>query len=294
MSKHTTKLVKAMRGWSTALNSYSNVPKGLFGRKAIITSWAVTIDSDELDFEFEVPFDYDLEANEAEITVYNLSSKTIKNLIYNKPITIKAGYKSDMGVIFSGYISKVTTKRDGVDKKTVIKALDSPDLKEKDLANVTYAKGTKASYILKDLINKTHLPIAAFQPKRDWTYKEKVTINSGLMDSIKKYSEVCGISTWINKGKVYAQHISKGTNSYFNVKVETGMIGSPEEFEEEITAEDYKDTVKGYNVKMLLQHRITTGSVVKINSEYVNGEYHVRAGKHTFTPDESYTEIEVI
>ena len=114
------------------------------------------------------------------------------------------------------------------------------------------------------------------------------------MDNIRNYSEVCGISTWINKGKVYAQHISKGINSYFNVKVETGMIGSPEEFEEEITAEDYKDTIKGYNVKMLLQHRITTGSVVKINSEYVNGEYHVRAGKHTFSPDESFTEIEVI
>lgn len=294
MSHNSSKLLKAMKGWSTSLKSYSDAPKGLFGRKAIITSWAVTIDSDELDFEFEVPFDNDLEANEAEITVYNLSSNTIKNLIYNKPITIKAGYKSDMGVIFSGYISKVSTKREGVDRKTTIKALDSPDLKEKDLANVTYAKGTKASYILKDLINKTHLPIAAFQPKRDWTYEEETTINSGLMDSIRKYSEVCGISTWINKGKVYAQHISKGTNSYFNVKVETGMIGSPEEFEEEITAEDYKDTIKGYNVKMLLQHRITTGSVVKITSDDVNGEYHVRAGKHVFNESEAVTEIEVI
>lgn len=294
MSHNSSRLLKAMKGWSTALNSYSDAPKGLFGRKAIIESWAVTIDSDELDFEFEVPFDNDLEANEAEITVYNLSNTTIKNLIYNKPISIRAGYKNDMGVIFSGYISKVTTKRDGVDKKTTIKAIDSPDLKEKDIANVTYAKGTKASYILKDLINKTHLPIAAFQPKRDWTYENEVTINGGLMDSIRKYSEVCGISTWINKGKVYAQHISKGTNLYFNVKVETGMIGSPEEFEEEITAEDYKDTIKGYNVKMLLQHRITTGSVVKINSDYVNGEYHVRAGKHVFNESEATTEIEVI
>lgn len=294
MSKHASKLIRAMRGWSTSLNSYSDVPKGLFGRKAIIESWAVTLKSDEIDFEFEVPFDYDLEANEATITVYNLSSTTIKNLIYNKPITIKVGYNNDMGLIFSGYISKITTKKDGVDKKTTIKALDSPDLKEKDIANVTYAEGTTASYILKDLINKTHLPIAAFEPKRDWTYKEKTTINGGLMDNIRNYSEVCGISTWINKGKVYAQHISKGINSYFNVKVETGMIGSPEEFEEEITAEDYKDTIKGYNVKMLLQHRITTGSVVKISSEYVNGEYHVRAGKHTFSPDEAFTEIEVI
>lgn len=291
---HTSKLIKAMKGWNPALSGYTEQPKGLFGRVAVIQSWAVTINSDEFDFEFTVPFDDDLEANEAEIIVYNLTSTTIKNLIYNKPITITAGYKGDTGIIFSGYISKVTTKREGVDKKTTILALDSPDLKEHDVANVTYAAGTTASYILKDLISKTHLPIAIFEPRRNWTYEDETSINGGLMDNIRKYSEVCGISTYINKGKVYAQHISKGTNSYFNVGVDTGMIESPEEFEEEIKAEDYTDTIKGFNVKMLLQHRISTGSIIKLQSAECNGEYRVRAGKHIFNESEALTEIEVV
>lgn len=291
---HTSKLIKAMKGWSPALSSYTEQPKGLFGRIAVIQSWAVTISSEEFDFEFTVPFDDDLEANEAEITVYNLTPTTIKNLIYNKPLTITAGYKGDTGVIFSGYISKVTTKRSGVDKVTKILALDSFDLKERDLANVTYAAGTYASYILKDLINKTHLPVAVFEPRRDWKYEDAITINSGLMDSIRKYSEVCGIITYINKGKVYAQQAQKGINGYFNLSADTGMIESPEEFQEEQQAEDYKDTINGYNVKMLLQHRITTGSIVKINSREVNGEYHVRSGKHTFNESKCITEIEVV
>ena len=293
-NKHTSRLVKAAKGWSDSLKSFDIKPEGMFGRVAIIETWAVTIHSGNIDFELDIPFDDDLEANEAEINIYNLSKTTIKNIMVNKPITIKAGYQGDMGVVFSGYVSKVKTKRQGCDKVTTIYALDSMDLKERKLADVTYAAGRTASYILRDLINRTKLPIAVFEPKRDWTYKDEVTINSGLMDSIRKYSEVCGISTWINKGKVYAMPISKGTNSYFVLSADTGLIDSPEEFEEEITAEDYKDTIKGYKLKMLLQHRVTTGSVIKVKSLEVNGEYRVRSGKHTFTESEAYTEVEVI
>ena len=283
-----------MKGLNESLKSYSDPPKGVFGRKAIITTGAVTLDSDNVDLEFVTNFDDDLEANEAEITVYNLSQNTIKNLIVNKSISIKAGYKNDTGVLFKGFISKVKTKKDGVDKVTTIYALDSFDLQERDLADITYAAGTTASYILKDLINKTHLPIAAFEPKKDHTYEDEVSISNGLMASIREYSNVCGISTYINKGKVYSQHISKGLNGYFNLSPETGMIGSPSEYTEEIEAEDNKETINGFEAEMLLQHRITTGSVINVNSNEFKGKYHVRSGSHTFSPDEAITKIKVM
>lgn len=114
------------------------------------------------------------------------------------------------------------------------------------------------------------------------------------MDAIRKYSEVCGISTYINQGKAYAQHISKGKNGYFNLNVNTGLINSPEEFTEEITAEDYTDTIRGYNVKCILQHRMTTGSVVNLQSEEVKGEFRVRAGKHIFNESECVSEVELV
>ncbi len=301
MSKHASRLIKAAKGWSESLKSYTDAPKGMFNRVAVIESGAVKIKSDEIDLEFEIPFDDDLEADEAEIRVYNLTKNTIKNLVVNKSITVTAGYKGDTGVIFSGVISKVITKRQGVDKLTTIRAIDSNDLKEKDLAEITYAKGTKASYILKDLINKTHLPIAAFEPKKDHTYKEKVTVNGGLMENIRKYSNVCGVSTYINKGKVYAQHIktyvqniSKGNTGYFNANADTGLINSPEEYTEEISGEgDTTETISGYELELLLQHRLTTGSVVKIKSFEVSGEYRVISGSHRFNDSEAITTIKV-
>lgn len=294
MSNHTSKLVRAMKGWNEALRSYTDPPKGVFGRRAIIESWAVTLDSDELDFEFEASCDSDLEANEINITVYNLTQNTIKNLMVGKPITITSGYKGDTGVICRGIITKVKTKKEGVDKVTNIHALDSMGLEEKDIANVTYAAGTTASYILKDLINKTHLPIAVFAPRRNWTHEDEVAISGGLMESIREYSEICGISTFINQGKVYAMELSKGANGYFNLNVDTGLIGSPEESQETIQAEGYEDTITVINAKCLLQHRLTTGAVVNLQSQNFSGEYRARAVKHIFNPDEAYSEVELV
>lgn len=294
MSKHSSKLLKAMKGWNEALQSYSEPPKGMFNRRAIVESWAVKIDSDELDLEFDVSCDNDLEANEISITVYNLSQNTIKNIIVGKPVSITAGYKNDTGVIAKGIITKVKTKKDGVDKVTTITAIDSMGLEEKDIAEVTYAKGTTASYILKDLICKTHLPIAVFEPKRTWKYENEITVSGGLMENIKKYSEVCGISTFINQGKVYAMELSKGKNGYFNLSADTGLIGSVEENQETIQAEDYNDTITVLNAKCLLQHRITVASVVNLQSENYKGEYRVRKVVHTFNETEATSELELI
>lgn len=289
-----SKLITAIQGLTDNIEIQEQLPDGLFGRIAIIESSGVSIDSNELDLEFEVPFDDNVEANEAEITVYNLSKTTVEALKYNNPISITAGYKDDTGVIFSGYISKVTTKFNGLDKVTTIYAIDSEDLKERDIVEVEFSAGTSASYILKDLISRVSLPLAVFNPRRDWTYKDSVKVDGGLMDNIQKYAEVCGISVYINKGKIYARHISEGDNINFDVSSETGLIESPEEFEEEITAEDYKDIVNGYRLTMILQHRMTTASIINLQSKNVSGQYRVRSGKHIFSDSEAITEIEVI
>lgn len=314
----SSRLVVAMNGWVDTPDSNGTAPDGMFGRKAIIKTWLVTLNSEELDFEFTVPFDDDTEANEAEIIVYNLSSETIDALRYNDNITIEAGYGDDTGLIFSGYIVSVKSKWDGPDYVTTIKALDNFDLKERDIVERTYGAGTKASFILNDLIWMLKIPCAVFSIRRDHTYKDEQKVSGGIMDNIRKYAEICGISVYINQGKIYARHLSEGDNINFTVSANTGMIESPEPFEEEVTAEDYTDVIKGYKVKMLLQHRLTTAAIVNLSftkqweklgfndnnkskdgvvssrKAKESGTYRVRSGKHTFNSSECITEVEVI
>lgn len=287
-------LVKAMQGWTEDLQSYSNPPKGMFGRKTIIKSGGVTINSDELDIDANVPFDDDTEANEAEIIIYNLAKTTIQALKWGNTISVEAGYKGDTGVIFEGKIAKVTTKTENVDKVTTIKAIAYIGGSAEVLKDKSYKKGTKASYILRDLLNYIDLPVAVFKVKRDWTYKNAVNVDGEIFSEVRKYAEVCGISVYVNNGKIYARDIKEGDNINFTVSADTGLIGTPEEFEEEITAEDYTDVIKGYKLKMILQHRMTTAAIINLNTETVKGQFRVRSGQHTINESESITEIEVI
>ena len=281
-------LVKAFESWK---QPYDIRPDGVFGSVATVTSGDVTISSETLDIEFNVPFDDDMEPNEAEVIIYNLSDNTIKHLKKGAAISIEAGYKGDTGVIFDGFISKIKTAYTGADKATTVRAL--ADIKDHTVESLSFAKGTKASYILKKLIDKTGLPVAVFNIRRDHTYKDSQTVDGELMENIKKYASVCGISVYVSKGKIYARYIKEGDNLSFIVSADTGMIGSPQAYEEEVSAEDFKDTVSGYEVEMLLQHRIAAGAIVELKSRMANGTYRVCSGVHRFSPDEAVTSIKM-
>ena len=290
--KNTNKLhsalVKAFDSWRTP---YDLKPDGVFGFAVTLQSGDVTISSETLDFEGYVPFDDDMEPNEADFTVYNLSDNTINQLKKGAALTCTAGYTGDTGVMFSGFITKVKTVYEGADKVTTIYAMD--DIKDHTLKSLSFSKGTKASKILRTLIEKTGIPIAVFNVRRDYTYKDSQTVDGDLMDNIGKYADVCGVSVYVSKGKVYARYIKEGDNLDFTVSSETGMIGSPSHYTEEIMAEDFTEVVDGYEVEMLLQHRMCAGAIVNLKSKAASGTYRVCKGVHTFSPDEAKTQIKM-
>nr|WP_314099223.1 hypothetical protein [uncultured Lachnoanaerobaculum sp.] len=291
---NSSRIIKSLIGLEQSINiETSNGDNALFRRNIIVQTGNVSINSNDLDLEFDVEFDDDTEANESEIILYNLSDTTIQNIKKGEKVTLTAGYKEDTGIILSGFISHVKTVFDDLDKVTTVKVIDSVDRIERKIENLAYAKGSKASTILNDLLTKVGLPVAKFSIKRDYVYKDGLTVNAGLMETIKKQAQVCGVSTYISKGQIYVQAISEGEDVNFTIEVDTGMI-SLSEFEEEISAEEFKDTVKGYEVTMLLQHRISTGSILNIKSKNVNGKYRVREGRHSYDGSNFLTKVKAI
>lgn len=292
-NKNASSLVLAMQGWEKSLDSHAGQAGGQFGRVLKIQTAGLTI-SNDLDVEGTVPFDDDTEANEAEIKVYNLSRSTIGKLKPNEEITITAGYGTDTGIIFSGVISAVKTKWSGLDKATTIWAIDDIKLKERDIDSISFKTGTKASYILKTLLGKLNLPIAVFKIRKDYVYKEAETVSGNLMAAIRQYAEVCGVSAYVHKRKIYVWHLSDGDNLGFTVTEDTGLVGNPEEYTEEIDNENYTGTINGVKFKMLLEHRISVASIIKMKSREYDGTYRVRSGQHIFNESEFYTEITAI
>lgn len=289
--KNKSRLIKSVTAGLSGLDSYVTKPNGVFGSVARIIYNGAVFDSDEFDIEFSAKFDDDMEANEAEITIYNLKDSTINQFKHKYAISIEAGYEGDTGVIFQGFVTKVSTSRSGADKVTTIQCIDS--VVNRTVEEITYAAGTTASYILRDLLNRTGTPIAVFQMRRDHTFENDEKVDGDLMEAIKRYSDICGVSTFINKGKIYSRHIKVGDNISLTIKADTGLIGSPQYFEEEKTAEDFKETIKGYECEILLQHRISAGVIVNLTSEFASGQYRVCSGEHRFNISEAITEIKM-
>lgn len=291
--KHTGNYSRMIKALQQVAGKIDTEPSGLYDHNITLTTGDVTINGDTLDLEFSIPFDDDTEANEAEIIVYNLTDKTIDAIKKKAAITIKAGYGKDTGVIFSGYIKKKKSYWENNDKVTIINAIDNNGKEETELTSLSYGSGTKASTILRKLVERVGLPLAVFKTSRDHTYKDNVTVDGGLMDNIKKYAQICGVVAYVCKSKIYVCPLNYGSHDTFNLTADTGLI-SISEFEEETKAEDYTDTITGLDIEMLLQHKVQTGSILNVSTKNVKGEYRVREGSHTYDGTNFITKVKAI
>ncbi len=285
-----SQIVKSVVGLVSKIDTE---PTGLIEQRVIIQTGNLTFDNREFDCEFSIPFDDDTEANEAEIVIYNLRDVTINQITSNTKITVTAGYGEDVGIIFSGFVSYRKTTFDGCDKKTTIFALDDMNLKERDVQSISYSENTTASYILYDLCQRVGLPIGVFDVVRNHTYSDSVTVDGGLMENIKKYAKVCGVSAYICKSCIYVRSIKNGDNTDCTLTSKTGLL-SVSKFEEEETNEIYNDKIIGYEVEMLLQHKIQTASFIRIISNECNGNYRVREGSHEYDGENFITKVKVV
>lgn len=268
--------------------------KGQYGQSVVIKSGNVTISNSELDCEFSTSFDDDTQADAAEITICNLTDTTINGFVNKAGITITAGYGKDTGVIFSGYITSKKTYWEGVDKVTVVRALDDGNRYNRSVESISYAAGTKASYILKDLCEKVGLPIAVFKIVRDYTYTDEVTVDGGLSDSIKQYATVCGVSAYVCKQKLYVRALNDGDNTKFRLSSNTGLL-SVSEFEETRNSEEFgEEVVKGFDVEMLLQYRLQTASIIELDSVNYQGTFRVREGSHEYNGSDFITKAKIV
>ena len=295
---HLSRVVHAAQSLKD-LKDYSEKPTGVWGSTATIKCNNVTIKSSDLDFEFDIPFDDNLEADEGEIVVYNLSENTKNQLKADKNISIEAGYEGDTGVIFDGTVRKVRTVEEGADRVTTIKIYDGVTTSTKKLIEDGKLEesydGEPAKEILRALVKAEGSPIAKFSVESDYEYENSVTIGDDLQAEIKKYSEVCGVSTFKSKGKIYCCKLKNVDNNIkFIISEETGMIGSPSPFEEVVTVGDKEETIKGFEIEMLLQHRAAVGAIVELKSKQYKGTYYIKSGTHRFNQGEAITTIKVV
>lgn len=330
----------------------------LFGRVTKITikgEYETTFDGSKLEIHFEVNFDDDPKPNSSTVSIYNLSKDSIDRIHKGDLCTVQAGYQGDYGVIGSGRILTVLTKRDGVDKITTITFLEGEDFSHKKVtlaqadpaqtyyvkkrvklakpirtikthrvtsskivngkikttttvrkyvatvryktvkvakrrkrtAAITFAKGTHGSTIIKRLCKELGIKLAELTIPYDKVYAKGYRVTGLIENNLEDVVKDCKASMYYRRGKMVIRDISTGDDEQFTLNADTGLIESPEPF-------DDAPNGKGYTVKCLLQHRITTASIISVKSDTANGKYRCKSGKHYSDGTDFMTEADVI
>lgn len=247
-----------------------------------------------LEIDFDISFNDKEEPDVSEVTIYNLSEDSINEIKKQGYCIVNAGYR-EMGnkaCVVSGDIEDVTTDWEGLDKVTKIKVSDGGKEWRQAKLNKTYAEGTKASLIMHDLCGVLGYEVVEIKPKEDITYKLGKTIKGYCSDSLKKLVKDTKSKMYINKKRITIRDEKKGTDIGFLLNSETGLVGNPTLNKDdsgdktdlrnsEKKKKKNKEEKKTWKVICLLNAKIETDSIIKIESKTCNGQFRVVSGKHT-------------
>ncbi|UYT83932.1 phage protein [Priestia megaterium] len=271
----------------------------LFGRVIKVHvegDYKADFSNEDFHIQFEVPFDDDSTPNQITVEIYNLSNTSINHIKKDCTLILQAGYKGDYGILSQGKISSVLTKRDGVDKVTTIYMIEGQDYSgvkvssststSKKSLEIAFAKGTKADVIIKRLVSTLGIRLGEMKLPKNPSYASGYTVTGNILNNLNEVVKDCGAALYYRKGTLVVRSIKEGTDERFVLEEATGLLGSPDPFEE--------DDYKGYTAICLLQHRISTASIIEIKSKTANGQYRAKKGKHVASGNDFKTEMTVI
>lgn len=258
-------------------------------RDATLTIGHKKYSLDGLDFKFDIPFEDSDEIVVATVTVTNLSSSTRANIKKDDAIILNAGYKGDVGCLLIGKVVGLKHKQSNVDWTTTITVQPCADEILGKSINKTYAQNSKASAIVRDLLNIFGVEVTKCELNDDISYPRGRVCRGNLKQVLTEIVVNECKSRFIIRptGQIYITKTSDGINNGVVLTPATGLLRADEEkvvipvetdLNSQTTGEDRdEDTISR---SCLLNYHISTAEVVKIQSNELNGRFVVVKGSH--------------
>lgn len=255
-------------------------------RDANLTIGKKKYDLREFNFSFEISFEDSDEPPVATITVTNLSESTRSNIKKNDRIILNAGYEGDVGCILIGKVAGLKHKQSNTDWLSTLTVLPCADEILGKQINKTYARNTKASAIVKDLLNIFGVEVAKCELSEDKTYPRGRVCKGNLKKVLAEIVTTECKSRFVIRptGQLFITKDDVGIGKGVLLTSASGLLRANEE-KVQIEPEPKKKATKSEPEKLisrtcLLNHRISTAEFVKIQSDSLNGIFVVAKGKH--------------
>lgn len=240
---------------------------------------------------FEVKKTSKKQPNSCAISVYNLSENTRSKLInLGDLLILKVGYADEAGVqnIFAGNLTFINHAREGADIVTKLECEDGEKALRETKVKLTYAAGTSAKQVLKDLV--AAFPLAAyFIDEANLDNSEFVNgfaFTGTFTDAIDKIADKLGFEWSIQDNELQILAIDNfNKEPVISLSQDSGMIGRPENLLDvsKKAKKSKKKQHSGWRVKTLCIPRFKIGGKVVVSSVEVgqNVAFRIDAIKHS-------------
>lgn len=228
----------------------------------------------DLETDFNIAFNKDDEQPVNDVTIYNLTPETIRNIGDGQTLILNAGYNGNLGNVLSGKISDIETSSDKVDR--ALKLMVTPDISVilTQIVSLSYAPGTQASYIAKDLLSKVGLEVGTIKLTSDINYTDGKVISGTIDSALKQLVAETNSFMFVRCNIIYIVDSVYEIDTGILLNASTGLIGSPEAYTD-------SNGATGYRVTSLLNPMLTVGSVFRLESRYLSGLFRVENGTHS-------------
>lgn len=245
---------------------------------------------------FNIEKSLEEQPNNSRIQIYNLSERSRAIIEDRKTaIILEAGYGQWVGdgntnterfngnlkKIFVGDVARVRTEKNGPDIVTSIEAGDGEVSYNNSKMNASYAPGTRAGQVLDGIISSFELTkgmVSGFNVNDQ--FQQGLSLSGLTRDHMSNLANRQGLEWSIQDNQLQILRPGDGTTQEaVLLNPFTGLIGSP--FKDKIvnqdllTKKDGKEATSGTEAVSLLNADIRPGRYVRIESQFVNGNFKV-------------------
>lgn len=235
----------------------------------------------ELNMNYKITFDSEPEPNKSQISIYNLSDDSIKSISKGQSIIFNAGYGDDIGTLLAGIIYEVYTIKKGVDNVTFISCIDVQTQYLQKRISKTYTESVTAEFILNDIFNIVGIKLNKLELKNNVIYKNGFVAADTLNNIAKRIVKNCGSQLLIQNTSISVIKQESGIVTGFLLSPSTGLINI-----DKIN----KNNGAQYEIDMILNHAISTKSLLEVQSKTFNGIVMAIEGQHS----DFKTNVEVV
>jgi hypothetical protein len=220
-------------------------------------------------------------ANTSKITLWNLNPAHLAALNEKDcVVTLRAGYGSNMPLIFVGTITHIETVHDGSDRMTEMEAIDGRVVLRDTFVSLSYKGKTNTKKIMEDTAGQMGVAVTFSYNAEFSDYPDGFSYIGPAKTVLDKTCAPTGLIWEIQNGVLQVKRkFDTMSREVYVISPSTGLIGIPKK----LTKSAENDTDKpeiGWEITYFMNGAIGVGDYVKIESETVTGFFRVDTVEH--------------